>query len=379
MPNAKYAVFCKFDRRPLGFTLQPQCSLVPEMAHCENAVVFGATEMLRQKGIVDGMFLHSVNGIDVMDCMLLKDVRSLLGRLLAAKDARSQPIECGFIDLDAVRRRKEEEVAAERPQIEKVEAAEHRKMSAKSGRSDHDDDGEGGRGHKGRAMSRGSILSQSTFAAEQDLERKMHGVTYCEVCLSQSTLYFLMMYFFILTDLYCRIYPMLVIGAYTKKQTTDDEEQQRLLLGVVGAGVVALVFAYECIAYKMILLKDYDEWGTVFKQLYFATFTISFFLLSTMGLAYLEKSVNFDRLMQYEYRGRMVIGLLFVMTVIVHQAVYLGPTVDRYDEWDFLGTHCAYFVVLLCSVAAHFYLIHIKKEIDAVLVNEEKKDCVDIE
>merc|ERR1719334_1301324 len=136
------------------------------------------------------------------------------------------------------------------------------------------------------------------------------------------------MWFFILTDLYCRIYPMLVIAAYTKQELGSKP----LLLPSVMAGVFLLVFTYEFIAYRFILHEGYNVW-IVIKQLYFATFTISFFLLSALGLAYLEKNVHFKKLMEFEFRWRMAIGLMFVMTVLVHQTVFVG--IEHHDEWHF--------------------------------------------
>merc|ERR1719242_1438201 len=203
---------------------------------------------------------------------------------------------------------------------------------------------------KSASMQRSStnVLDQQKSMERQNGKQK---VTYCSVCREQSTLYFVVMFFFILTDLYCRIYPILIIPAYSKKYFEDDDTLRTLCIALSIVGVGLLVAAYELIAYRMILLEGYNEWSTVFKQLYFASFTISFFLLSTMGLAYLEKNVNFERLMKYEYRGRMLIGLLFVLTVLCHQLLTLD-----YVDWHFVGTTWAYFVVLLCSVAAHFYL-----------------------
>merc|ERR1719419_499820 len=54
----------------------------------------------------------------------------------------------------------------------------------------------------------------------------------------ESTFYFLIIYFFILTDMYCRIFPMLVLAAYTKK-----EEYDSWTLSVVFLGVLLLIFA----------------------------------------------------------------------------------------------------------------------------------------
>ena len=138
---------------------------------------------------------------------------------------------------------------------------------------------------------------------------------------------------------------------------------------------VLCVFISDFVS-RTILREEYNRWTTVFKQLYFATFTISFFALSAIGLAYLEKSVNPEQLLTLEYRGRMLIGLLLVLTVLAHQFIDITP--ERYDEWEFTHTTWGYFVVLAFSIAAHFPLIPIFQQLEAQINEKRESSQVDL-
>ena len=70
-------------------------------------------------------------------------------------------------------------------------------------------------------------------------------------------MYFLIMYFFILTDLYCRIYPMVIVGAWTKKVIAEDDLDKQPMLTLVTCGVFIVVFAYEGFAVRALCLLHF--------------------------------------------------------------------------------------------------------------------------
>jgi len=177
--------------------------------------------------------------------------------------------------------------------------------------------------------------------------------------LSAKSFSYLMFYVFTMTDLYCRIYPMLLVGAYTKKRTQDEDNADTAsTVYLAWFGVLAITLTFEGISYKNILNETYNSWRTVIKYLYFATFTITFFLLSTMGLAYLEKNVDFVKLMKWEFTGRMVLGLFFVLIITVHQTITL-----EYDEWIFGPTLYGYYMMSILCIASSFYIKRVHHEL----------------
>ena len=246
--HAKYVVHCKVEQKPFGFTMEPRDSV--EMKQAQNAVIGEVT--LQQKDVVNGMMVHSVNGIDVMDCMTFEEIQNLLDRL-------PFPIDIGFIDMVRVQRDlRNSDSAKSKSERNKSEPNNLRQgsLSEVDGErvpkrmNSKEEDRDRARSHSVR-----SILSQETFAQDDggdETKKKRRRLTYCQLCREKETKWLWILYFFILTDLYCRIYPMLVIIAYTKRSLGDDMETWQLSL--VSAGVLGLVFAYEGIAYKYVVI-----------------------------------------------------------------------------------------------------------------------------
>eukprot|EP01084_Bolivina_argentea_P156775 273213_1 len=309
LSNLQHVIKCTFGQRPFGFTVSPSNA---QTGQCPAIVDAVTNKKLRIQKICKGMLVHNVNGIDVMNvAMQCDDLESMLRRL-------QLPIVVGFLDMDKVKKAAPHKVKKEAQLQEKP----HLQLQINP------------------------ILRHSQLIQNKEKDYRVAG-TYCcsNKCLNDvvgpKSMHYFVFYVFTITELYCRIYPMLVVEAYILKTSTMTN------VYLVGLIVIMTILSFETIAYKKILYKEYASWKTVFKQLYFATFTISFFLLSTMGLAYLERNVDFVKLMNYEFTGRHIIGFLLVAFVNMHQAINID-----FDEWIFAPTLYVYYTLLLICVAA---------------------------
>merc|ERR1712176_798984 len=90
-------------------------------------------------------------------------------------------------------------------------------------------------------------------------------------CTPLKFAHYLIFYVFTITDMYCRIYPMLLVAAYSYKRAGVLRDAEDGNLGndswsVVLAwfSVTGIVWTYEAILYKNILTPGYNEWTTVF-------------------------------------------------------------------------------------------------------------------
>merc|ERR1712228_549065 len=202
-------------------------------------------------------------------------------------------------------------------------------------------------------------MVQKEYEKDQEIGNKNNDQFGCCGCAPLKFAHYLIFYLFTITDMYCRIYPILLVTAYSHKRAEGAEKTEGADYSAVWLAwfsVLIIVLTFEAILYKNILMPGYNSWKTVFKQLYFATFTITFFLLSTMGLAYLERNVDFAKLLKWEFTGRMIIGFCFVVIITVHQ-----NAVMEYDEWLFKPTLYGYYFMLIICTASGFALYYLKE------------------
>ena len=135
----------------------------------------------------------------------------------------------------------------------------------------------------------------------------------------QDNVFYFGIYVFVMTDFYCRIFPLLAFTVLLHKL----EEGFFVYLLINFAGLIIALF--ELLVYYMMLKKKAKTFKTAIKYFWTGTFTVSYYLLSTMHLTYLPSNVRFVR-MYRAHLVRMVIQLFVMLIAIAIQySLYNDP------------------------------------------------------
>ena len=131
----------------------------------------------------------------------------------------------------------------------------------------------------------------------------------------QDNIFYFGIYVFVMTDFYCRIFPLLAYTVLLHKyfKTLTKFPLLNVFVGAFPAAVIISLF--ELLVYYLMLKRKAKTFRNAIKYFWTGTFTISYYLLSTMHLTYLPSNVRFVR-MYRAHLVRMVIQILFMCIAI---------------------------------------------------------------
>ena len=152
---------------------------------------------------------------------------------------------------------------------------------------------------------------------------------------TKDNIFYFAMYLFVVGDFYCRIFPCLayvvLLRTYLKTLTSS------LIFNVFsGTAPMALVIAlYELFAYYAMLKGKDQKMRIAIKYFWTGTFTISYYLLSTMHLTYIPCNVDFVKLYRAHWI-RMFIQLLIMFIAIGIQYILFDDALGFFERTVFL-------------------------------------------
>ena len=141
---------------------------------------------------------------------------------------------------------------------------------------------------------------------------------------AKDNVFYFAMYVFVMTDFYCRTFPLLAYTVLLHKYLSSltNFDLLNVFIGVAPAAFIILTF--ELLMYYMMLKKKDKTFKGALKYFWTGTFTISYYLLSTMHLTYLPSNVRFVRM----YRAHFFRMLLQVIIM----SIGIGMQYTLFDD-----------------------------------------------